>query len=147
MLKLLDYVIQLWFWEWVWGDGECWFLSFDFLCSKHRESFLFKSVLIAKSEGNCCIITMCQRTWMCGLGVLDVKEIKQNFKTRWDWCAVPFRESGSEGWWGWGFRTKGCHHLCSNSDTLASSVLATCVVCFVLGLQHSGLGVSHVSDA
>lgn len=28
--------------------------------------------------------------------------------------------------------TQRCHHLCSNSDALRSSVLPTCVVCFVL---------------
>lgn len=36
------------------GDGGSWFISFVSLCSKHRKSFLFKSVLIAKSEGNLC---------------------------------------------------------------------------------------------
>jgi len=45
-------------------------------------------VLIAKAEGNCFIVGVSKdldmRLSVCGLGNLDFKERKQNFKMRWD---------------------------------------------------------------
>lgn len=40
------------------------FFLLIFFAGSIGRAFLFKSVLIAESEGNCCIISTCQRTWM-----------------------------------------------------------------------------------
>lgn len=128
-----------------WGGGVRFCFVLFFFCGKHRKSFLFKSVLIAKAEGNCFIVMVCQRTWIWGtlyvwLGTLDVKERRQNFKMRWDWCALPSRESGSEGCWDWDFALSFSNTgvqapLWQQWHSLGSSILMTCVIWFVLGLQ------------
>lgn len=144
MLKLSENVIQLWFGEGETEGVEWGFVLFCFFCGKHRKSFLFKSVLIAKPEDNWFIVMVCQRTWIWStlyvwLGTLDVKERRQNFKMRWDWCALPLRESGSEGCWDWDFvpsfsNTGVPAPLWQQWHSLGSSILMTCVIWFVLGL-------------
>lgn len=89
-----------------WGGGvSCvGFFSFFFFVGSIGRAFNLNLCLLPRLRETV-LLSWCvgglgyEVLYMCGLGDLDVKGRKQNFKMRWDWCALPLKESGSEGWW------------------------------------------------